>query len=193
MRKLIATLAGLFGRSSDRITESTRLSEIIVRYPSALTTIQAQYGLNVRPEETRMRLRAFVKRYSLPSPQIVFMQIQLGERDDSVPSLSPRAAQHLLHQQPHACLLDIREHWERNVANLPNAQPLSQELMDEMVETWNRDRPLVLFCHFGIRSRDAAHALIERGFKNVYVLKGGIDGWSQEVDRSVPQYESAWC
>ena len=39
-----------------------------------------------------------------------------------------------------------------------------------------------------MRSRAAAEYFLERGFKKLYNLSGGIDAWSQEVDPSVPRY-----
>jgi len=47
----------------------------------------------------------------------------------------------------------------------------------------------VFHCHHGIRSQSAAeYFLREKGFRNLYNLRGGIDAWSQLVDPSVPRY-----
>jgi len=46
----------------------------------------------------------------------------------------------------------------------------------------------VFQCHHGIRSQAAAEYCVEKGFRNVYNVVGGIDAWSLTVDRSVPRY-----
>ena len=52
----------------------------------------------------------------------------------------------------------------------------------------DRASPLVFMCHHGIRSLQAAERFVQKGFRSVYNLNGGIDGWSASVDPSVPRY-----
>jgi rhodanese-related sulfurtransferase len=47
---------------------------------------------------------------------------------------------------------------------------------------------VVLYCHHGSRSRAAAEFLVERGFRHVWNLTGGIDRWSADVDSTVATY-----
>jgi rhodanese-related sulfurtransferase len=47
---------------------------------------------------------------------------------------------------------------------------------------------VVLYCHHGSRSRAAAELLVERGFRRVWNLTGGIDRWSADVDPTVATY-----
>src|SRR5690606_9943703 len=46
----------------------------------------------------------------------------------------------------------------------------------------------VVLCHHGVRSAYVAAFLEQVGFSRVYNLVDGIDGWSREVDASVPRY-----
>jgi monothiol glutaredoxin len=39
-----------------------------------------------------------------------------------------------------------------------------------------------------MRSRSAAEHYLQKGFKNLYNLTGGIDAWSQQIDPKVPRY-----
>lgn len=48
-----------------------------------------------------------------------------------------------------------------------------RDLSDDVVEGMVSDRPLVLCCHRGIRSRRVAQGLRARGHRHVYSLKGG--------------------
>jgi rhodanese-related sulfurtransferase len=50
------------------------------------------------------------------------------------------------------------------------------------------DRRVVIYCHHGVRSLNAAAYLRQLGFKGAVSLAGGIDLWSQRVDPGVPRY-----
>ena len=88
------------------------------------------------------------------------------------------------------CLVDVREAWEHSLAAIPGSNhiPLG-ELVDRVQELLYEEN-IVVYCHVGERSYRGAVILMESGFKNVHNLVGGIDGWSQVVDPSVPRYRS---
>jgi rhodanese-related sulfurtransferase len=52
----------------------------------------------------------------------------------------------------------------------------------------DRDRPIVVMCHAGVRSRHVAAFLIANGFEHVFNLDGGVDAWSTDVDPKIPRY-----
>ncbi len=86
-------------------------------------------------------------------------------------------------------IIDVREDDEFAIARIPNSVhiPLAQVLnrMDEI----DPNRETVVHCKGGGRSARAIDALQRSGFKGKLVnLKGGITGWSNEVDPSVPKY-----
>ena len=86
-------------------------------------------------------------------------------------------------------IIDVREDYELAIARIPDAVhiPLAQVLtrMDEI----DANRETVVHCKGGGRSARAIDALQRSGFKGKLMnLKGGILGWSNEVDPSVPKY-----
>ena len=85
---------------------------------------------------------------------------------------------HLINTQD-AVLLDVRVQTEYAVGHLPNAIhiPLSQVKgrVDELAKL--SARPVVAYCASGNRSRSAASALAQAGFKDVYNLHGGFRAW----------------
>ena len=85
-------------------------------------------------------------------------------------------------------LLDVRGEEERQIAVIEGVPMIDQKLAEEMIEKWPKDTPIVLHCHHGIRSLDAAAYFLSQGFTDVKSLSGGIDAWSGEVDSSVPRY-----
>ncbi|MEY4352842.1 MAG: hypothetical protein RLZZ609_1083 [Cyanobacteriota bacterium] len=91
-------------------------------------------------------------------------------------------------------LVDVREDQELAMARLPypvEHLPLSRssEWMGEISARLDRDRPVVVLCHAGVRSWQFACWLMEaQGYGEVWNLQGGIDAWSVNVDPSVPRY-----
>ena len=88
-------------------------------------------------------------------------------------------------------LLDVRSREEWEHTHLAEATHVTQELVQEILNDWAKDTPMVLYCHQGLRSMDAAAYFIGHGFTDVRSLKGGIDAWSQEVDSKIPRYQLA--
>lgn len=84
-------------------------------------------------------------------------------------------------------LLDVRTERERAIATIPGAV-LFDEAERARVDALAKDTPLVFHCHHGGRSQAAADHYIQRGFKNVTNLRGGIDAWSATVDPKVARY-----
>jgi len=91
-------------------------------------------------------------------------------------------------------LVDVREDPELEMARLPHPivhLPLSRsgDWIASVEERLDRDRPVAVLCHAGVRSWNFACWLMqEHGYGEVWNLQGGIDAWSVEVDRTVPRY-----
>jgi rhodanese-related sulfurtransferase len=51
-----------------------------------------------------------------------------------------------------------------------------------------KDSAVVVLCHHGVRSNAVAHALLRAGCSEVYNVRGGIDAWANEVDRTLATY-----
>jgi rhodanese-related sulfurtransferase len=85
-------------------------------------------------------------------------------------------------------LLDVREPWERELAVIDPSLHIPMQEVPARVDELPRDRPIVVYCHTGVRSAMVAGYLAQRGFSSVANLSGGIDAWSVEVDPEVPRY-----
>jgi rhodanese-related sulfurtransferase len=91
-------------------------------------------------------------------------------------------------------LVDVREEAELELARLPHPVlhlPLSrsQEWLSDLEQRLDRDRPIAVVCHAGIRSWQFGAWLIEQqGYGQVWNVQGGIDAWSLQVDPNVPRY-----
>ncbi|MEE3265336.1 MAG: rhodanese-like domain-containing protein [SAR324 cluster bacterium] len=97
----------------------------------------------------------------------------------------------ILKENPDIRLLDVRTPQEREVACLENSVLLDQELVEEMLDTWDQDTAMMFICHTGERSRQAAQYFAAQGFQQVYNISDGIHGWSSSVDSAIPLYQSS--
>ena len=84
-------------------------------------------------------------------------------------------------------LFDVRGEDERRLAKIDRAIALDAD-GEKRLMSLAKDAPIVLHCHHGMRSRNAAERLLREGFKNVHNLEGGIEAWSATVDSKVPRY-----
>jgi molybdopterin/thiamine biosynthesis adenylyltransferase/rhodanese-related sulfurtransferase len=83
-------------------------------------------------------------------------------------------------------VLDVREPWEYQIANIGGKLiPLGE--LDKHTAELPKDRTIVTQCKSGGRSQKAAELLKAHGFQ-VENLAGGILGWSAEIDPSVAKY-----
>jgi rhodanese-related sulfurtransferase len=101
-------------------------------------------------------------------------------------------AQRLAEADPAVQWVDVREPHEVEVAAIPGFinLPLSQ------AESWSQNiqahldpgKETYVLCHHGMRSAQMTGWLLQQGFERVKNITGGIDAYSQRVDRSVPRY-----
>jgi rhodanese-related sulfurtransferase len=86
-------------------------------------------------------------------------------------------------------LLDVREPWELEKAQLPHSKniPMGDVPMRAHQEL-DPDEHIVVICHHGLRSLNVTNWLRQQGFEKVQSMRGGIDGWARTVDPKVPLY-----
>ncbi|MEM7154537.1 MAG: Grx4 family monothiol glutaredoxin [Myxococcota bacterium] len=83
--------------------------------------------------------------------------------------------------------LDVRSEQERATAKIEGAVMVTPHNIDDLMAL-PKNTTIVIHCHHGMRSYQAAQHFTQQGFRDVHNLVGGIDAWSNEVDSSVPRY-----
>jgi rhodanese-related sulfurtransferase len=106
----------------------------------------------------------------------------------AIASVGPRELAQWLESYPDLKVLDVRTPYERGLAFIRGSSLLTERLLNEILSDWSKDFPIVAYCHHGIRSLEAVRFLNGHGFRRVYNLSEGIDGWSVDVDPAVPRY-----
>lgn len=107
-----------------------------------------------------------------------------------VPTIEPIELDRRLKEGEAIRLLDVREPFEAQIADLPpNGQlriPLG-EVADRVGEL-DRSTRIVVYCRSGKRSARVVRHLREAGFPEVYNLEGGVLRWRRDVDPSLNEY-----
>lgn len=99
-------------------------------------------------------------------------------------SLEPALGQR---QQP-PLVLDVRECWELDICALDGAVHIPLGELAERRGELERQSPIVVLCHHGVRSLHAAEFLHGCGFADVADLLGGIEAWAEQVDPGMARY-----
>ena len=101
-----------------------------------------------------------------------------------------------LKSQEKFILLDVRELTELDYAKITDSRlevtPMSRlaqagpGALSEAVRA--QEIPVYVMCHHGSRSVQVTMWLVQQGWKNVFNVRGGIDEYARQVDKSVGVY-----
>lgn len=101
-----------------------------------------------------------------------------------VEEVSPNTVSALLESETPPFLLDVRESWEWSVSSLAprgaRLVPLAE--LGERLSEVPLDRPVVVYCRSGQRSRTAARRLLDHGLVDVRSMRGGLKAWAEQLE-----------
>ncbi len=106
----------------------------------------------------------------------------------SVKQLSATELKNKIQQNEKLFLLDVREPDEYRYARIADSVLIPLNQIPQRHGELDLEQEIVVICHHGMRSQQAAGYLVQSGFKNVANLTGGIDAWSCVCDSSVARY-----
>lgn len=79
---------------------------------------------------------------------------------------------------PQSCqIIDVRDPLEYDGERITGSFLVPLSDLDSASTVFDRERPLFLLCRSGVRAQRAAKRLASLGFKDVFVIKGGLKGW----------------
>lgn len=81
-------------------------------------------------------------------------------------------------------LLDVRSLPEHEEGAIPGAVLIPLDQLDGRYTELPMDKEIILYCRSGRRSQIAAEILMEKGYKRVSNLKGGIRAWYESQPTS---------
>ena len=85
-------------------------------------------------------------------------------------------------------LVDVRELWEHQICHIEGATLLPLGAIPANLGLLEEAGDVVLYCHHGQRSLDAAAWLQAQGVAGARSLAGGIERWAMEIDPRVLRY-----
>lgn len=108
----------------------------------------------------------------------------------SIPEISPTELNERLGQGDDIVLVDVREGYEREIADLPDRGQLHIPVADipQRFAEIPREAEVVIYCRSGGRSGQATAFLMAQGYENVTNMSGGVLGWRAEVDPTLEEY-----
>jgi adenylyltransferase/sulfurtransferase len=106
---------------------------------------------------------------------------------NGIPQISVKELKQRMDAGEDLFLLDVREPFEYQIANL-GGKLIPQNEVPWRLDEIDRNREIVVHCKVGGRSQRVAEFLKRSGYANVANLAGGILAWSDQVDPSVRKY-----
>lgn len=142
-----------------------------------LTMTQQKIKTKRRPDAEALAQQGLSSGYR-PAP------VETGPQKISVQELADRLA-----LGEAIFLLDVRERPEYDLCHLDNAVLIPVGMIPNNRKRIPTDRPVVVYCHHGIRSSNVVSYLYaQEGLTNLYNLDGGINAWAREIEPEMAVY-----
>jgi rhodanese-related sulfurtransferase len=167
------------------------MSDLLKEFPGAQRALFRAYHIGgcsscgFGPDETLAQVCR--RNNDLPVEQVIETILAAHEAEQKM-QIEPEELSLRLKDESPIALIDVRSREEWEAVRLEESQFLTQELMQEMLTSWPKEREIVFVCHHGVRSLDAAAFFAGHGFTEAKSLAGGIDAWSVRIDPSLPRY-----
>jgi adenylyltransferase/sulfurtransferase len=114
-------------------------------------------------------------------------EAKMAPVQNGIPQMSVKELKQRLDQGDDLLVLDVREPFEYQIAQIGGQLIPLGDLPKRMNEL-NTEQEIVVQCKSGGRSQRAAEFLAKNGFTKLHNLAGGITAWSSEIDPKVPKY-----
>jgi len=134
--------------------------------------------------------KSFFKLKIKVRPKIVADGLDDSSFDPSKRGKHLKAAEYnALTDKPETIVVDMRNHYESEVgyfegAIRPDVETFREALplVEKMLED-KKNQPIVMYCTGGIRCEKASAYYLHKGFKEVYMVDGGIIEYAREVEK----------
>ena len=193
--------------TKEEIGPESAMGEVLSDYPGARRALFQKYhiggcsGCGFSMEETLSELCTRNQRLDIDE---VMAHIRASHDIDAAILIEPEALKELQEANPSLKILDVRTkeefeaariegsiHMTAQVGSNTSCVTTAQDLLHQVVDDWDSEELFVVVDHQGEQGLDVATYFLGHGMKQARCLRGGIDAWSLEIDKSVPRYEFA--
>jgi rhodanese-related sulfurtransferase len=112
----------------------------------------------------------------------------MHNESDAEMEIDPRSVEEKLSRGAAFLFVDVRERWEHDLCRIEGSTLIPLRELPANLAGFENAEEVILFCHHGMRSLDAAVWLRAQGIRRARSMAGGIDRWSREIDPAVPRY-----
>lgn len=77
-------------------------------------------------------------------------------------------------------ILDVRSKEEFDSGHIEGAYLIPVSELENRLQELPQDKPVIVYCRSGNRSTSAANILLEKGFKEIFNMTGGITEWQSK-------------
>jgi rhodanese-related sulfurtransferase len=177
-----------------KISPQSPMREVLEVFPGAQRALFRRYHIGgcsscgFQPAETLAEVCA--RNGNLDVGEVL-AHIQSSHWQDVKILIPPAELAELLQRDKSVKLVDVRSREEFEAVNIAGSVLLSQDVMREIMAAGSNTNPIVVIDHAGKNGLDAAAYFMGHGLQNVRCLRGGIDAWAQEVDKTIRRYRVA--
>lgn len=174
------------------IDGETTMGEILARFPGAKRALFARYHIggcqSCSYDDDETISGVCERNENLPVAEVIEHILTAHETDRAM-LIEPIAFKEALESEDPPRLIDLRTREEHEAVTLPDSELYSSELLQTIFGTEPKDRAIVVFDHTGEKALDPTAYLVGHGYTNAKALRGGIDAYAREADKSVPRYK----
>jgi rhodanese-related sulfurtransferase len=177
--------------TTETVGPQSTMREVLEAYPGAQRALFRRYHIGgcsqcgFQPTET---LEQVCERNGGLNVDELLEHIRTSHEQDAKTLIEPKELAEWLERDKTVRLLDVRSREEFEAVHIEGSILMSQPLTQEIMAEGTNSRPLVIVDHQGKQGLDAAAYFMGHGLTNVRCLRGGIDAWSQEVDKGMRRY-----
>lgn len=122
---------------------------------------------------------SFIMRKILLGFLLAILTISCVKQDDRVVNITVEELKTILEEDKNVQLLDVRSSFEADGGVIFDAMQvnlISNDFEAKTVESFDKTKPVYVYCRSGGRSKIASSVLVDNGFK-VFNVKGGYQEW----------------
>ena len=108
---------------------------------------------------------------------ILLLLLIAGVSAAAVVPLSTKDAKSLMDKTPNLYILDVRTPEEYRHTRMKNSILIPDYDLEKRIHEVPKNRPILVICAVGARSKQASDLLVGKGYKEVYHLNNGLVGW----------------
>ena len=133
-------------------------------------------GCKVAEEINEEKILSIEESEKDPETEVNGETSDIEEEISGIISISPAEVYEIITNDEDYIILDVRTQDEYNEGHLDKALLIPVDDLQKVIGNLPKNKPIIVYCRSGVRSRKAAEILVENGFSQVYDMGGSLAG-----------------